>query len=112
MQELADRAAWARLKGEIGLVLAISVSGRDGPLAADWPPPPPPPKRNEESTPLHPTGIGERYSQTISNLGHAALLRQDELPLYINESAEITQGVLLLIPNSDRRPVWTENIFG
>ncbi len=31
---------------------------------------------NEEITPLLPTGIGERYSQTISNLGHAALLRR------------------------------------
>ncbi len=44
---------------------------------------PPPPLRvakagrnhlNEEITPLLPTGIGERYSQTISNLGHVALL--------------------------------------
>ncbi len=52
-------------------------------------PPPPLPLRvakagtnhlNEESTPLLPTGIGERYSQTISNLGHAALLRRCELP--------------------------------
>jgi hypothetical protein len=30
---------------------------------------------NEEITPLLPTGIGERCSQTISNLGHAALRR-------------------------------------
>ncbi len=30
---------------------------------------------NEEITPLLATGIGERYSQTILNLGHAALLR-------------------------------------
>jgi hypothetical protein len=29
---------------------------------------------NEEITPLLPTGIGERYSQTISNVGQAALL--------------------------------------
>jgi hypothetical protein len=37
---------------------------------------------NEEINPLLPTGIGERFSQTIvSNLGHAALLRQCELPL-------------------------------
>jgi hypothetical protein len=36
---------------------------------------------NEEITPLLPTGIGERYFQTISNLGHAALLRRRELPL-------------------------------
>jgi hypothetical protein len=37
---------------------------------------------NDEITPLLPTGIGERYSQTISNLGQAALLRRCELPLY------------------------------
>jgi hypothetical protein len=36
---------------------------------------------NEEITPLLPAGIGERCSQTISNLGHAALLRAWELPL-------------------------------
>ncbi len=36
---------------------------------------------NEEISPLLPTGIGERYCQTISNLGHAALLRRCELPL-------------------------------
>ncbi len=36
---------------------------------------------NEEITPLLPTGIGEQYSQTISNLGQAALLRRCELPL-------------------------------
>ncbi len=34
----------------------------------------------EEITPLLPTGIGEIFSQTISNLGHAALLRRCELP--------------------------------
>jgi hypothetical protein len=34
---------------------------------------------NEEITPLLPTGIGERFSQNISNLGHAALLRRCEL---------------------------------
>ncbi len=40
---------------------------------------------NEEITTLLPTGIGERCSQTISNLnlGHAALLRPCELPLYM-----------------------------
>jgi hypothetical protein len=48
---------------------------------------------NEEITPLLPTGIGERFSQTISNLGHAALLRRYELPP-INESAELTQRAL------------------
>jgi hypothetical protein len=31
---------------------------------------------NEEITALLPTGIGERYCQIISNLGHAALLRR------------------------------------
>ncbi len=31
---------------------------------------------NKEITPLLPTGKGERYGQTISNLGHAALLRR------------------------------------
>ncbi len=36
---------------------------------------------NEELTPLLPTGIGERFNQTISNLGHEAFLRQCELPL-------------------------------
>ncbi len=35
----------------------------------------------EEITPLLPTGKAERFSQTISNLGHAALLRQCEFPL-------------------------------
>jgi hypothetical protein len=29
---------------------------------------------NEEITPLLPAGIGERFSQTVSNLGHAALM--------------------------------------
>jgi hypothetical protein len=36
---------------------------------------------NEENTPLLPTGIGEQFSQTISNLEHAALLRRCKLPL-------------------------------
>ncbi len=35
----------------------------------------------KEITPLLPTGIGERFSQTISNLGYAALLRRCELSL-------------------------------
>jgi hypothetical protein len=35
----------------------------------------------DEITPLLPTGKGERCNQTISNLGHAALLRRCELPL-------------------------------
>jgi hypothetical protein len=34
-----------------------------------------------EGNPLLPTGIGERLSLTISNLGHAALLRRCEFPL-------------------------------
>ncbi len=34
--------------------------------------------------------LGKRCSQTKSNLGHAALLRRCELPLCINESAELT----------------------
>jgi hypothetical protein len=38
---------------------------------------------NEEITSLLPTGIGERFSQSKSNLGHAVLLRQCELPLLI-----------------------------
>jgi hypothetical protein len=46
---------------------------------------------NEEITSLLPTRIGERYSQTISNLGHVVLLRRCELPP-INESAELTQA--------------------
>ncbi len=37
--------------------------------------------RSVVCSPLLPTWIGERYSQTISYLGHAALLRQCELPL-------------------------------
>jgi hypothetical protein len=36
---------------------------------------------NDKSTPLLPTGIGWRYSQTISNLGHTALSRGCELHL-------------------------------
>ncbi len=36
---------------------------------------------NEEITPLLPTEIDEQYCQTISNFGHAALLRQCEFPL-------------------------------
>jgi hypothetical protein len=37
---------------------------------------------NKEITPLLPAGIGEQYSKTISNLGHAALLRTNP-PGYI-----------------------------
>jgi hypothetical protein len=57
------------------------------PQGAD--PPHLPPRRkagrnhmNEEITPLLPTGLTEQYSKTISNLGHAALLRRCELPLW------------------------------
>ncbi len=55
-----------------------------------WAPTPPPPSPtqgkagrshlSEEVTPLLPTGLGERFSQTILNLGHAALLRRCEIP--------------------------------
>jgi hypothetical protein len=38
-------------------------------------------KLKEEITSLLPTGIGERFSQNISNLEQAALLRRCELPL-------------------------------
>ncbi len=48
---------------------------------------------NVEITHLLPTGIGERYCQTISNLGHAALLHRGELSLF-NKSAEVTQRAL------------------
>jgi hypothetical protein len=44
-----------------------------------------------EITPLLPSGISERFRQTLSNLGHAAHLRRCELPV-MNESAELTQG--------------------
>jgi hypothetical protein len=46
---------------------------------------------NEEIAPLLPTRRGERCSQTISNMGHEALLRRCELLLVpINESAELS----------------------
>jgi hypothetical protein len=81
-------------------------------------PPPPPPllaiaiaiamagknHLNEEITPLLPTGIGERYSQTISNLGHAGLLhRRCELPLETKtlNYSKINQGALRLIHYSE-----------
>jgi hypothetical protein len=35
---------------------------------------------NEEIAPLLPIGIGERYRQTISNLGHAAFLTDMNSP--------------------------------
>ncbi len=45
--------------------------------------------RQVEITPLLPTDIGDRFSQTISNLLHAALITPP-----INESAELTRGAL------------------
>jgi hypothetical protein len=54
-------------------------------------PPAPHTHSDVEITPLLPIGIGERCSQTISNLGHAALLRRCKLPP-INESPELNQG--------------------
>jgi hypothetical protein len=60
------------------------------PVSHRAPTPSPPPLRvaktgenhlNEEITPLIPTGIDERFRQTITNLGHAELLCQCELPL-------------------------------
>ncbi len=56
---------------------------------------------NEEITPLLPIVIGERYSQTISNLRHAALLRRRELTLYLDRSAKPTQEALKLIQYSE-----------
>jgi hypothetical protein len=50
---------------------------------------------NEKITPLLPTGIGEQYSQTKSNLGHAPMGTPS-----INESAELTQGALYTVVNS------------
>ncbi len=69
----------------------------------DRPPPPALPRSagkagrihlNEINFPLLPTGRGERYSQTLSNLCQAELLRRCEL-LPISESAELTQWSLL-----------------
>ncbi len=55
---------------------SVSLSNPQG---AD--PPPPLHVATAGKNPPLPTGIGERYGQTISNLGHAALLRQCELSL-------------------------------
>ncbi len=44
---------------------------------------------------LFPTGTGERYSQTMSNLGHAALLRRCELPLYKRKCSTNSGGPLV-----------------
>jgi hypothetical protein len=59
---------------------------------------------NKEITPLLPTRIGEQYSQTISNLGQAALFHQCEFPYKRN--AELTQGALVTpraIPSTPKR---------
>jgi hypothetical protein len=45
------------------------------------PHPLPLPEGRQEIIPLLPTGIDKRFSQTISNLGHAALFLRCELPL-------------------------------
>ncbi len=64
-----------------------SPVGKLSPQAADWPPIPRTRSEagrnhlNEEIIPLLPTGIGEQYCKTISNLEHAALLHRCELPL-------------------------------
>jgi hypothetical protein len=72
---------------QASFLVPTKISGEWCPQGAD---PSPPPlhvatagenRLNEEIIPLLPTGIGERYCQAISNLGHAALLRRCELPL-------------------------------
>ncbi len=55
---------------------------------------------NEEIAPLLPTGIGERFSQTISNLGHAALLSRCDSP-YKRKYWTTTRGALYLIQYSE-----------
>jgi hypothetical protein len=76
---------------------------RDKSTDSRLPHPPPPPTLsearknylNEEIISLLPSGIGEQYNHPISNFGHASLLRRCELPP-VNESAELTQGALLV----------------
>ncbi len=46
---------------------------------------------NEKITPLLPTGIGERFSQTISNFMQRSCA---DMNPPINDSAELTQGAL------------------
>jgi hypothetical protein len=63
---------------------------------------------NELKPPLLPTRIGERYSQTISNLRQAALMLRLWTPP-INERAELTRGVWnwFVIKHYIRKPqVW------
>ncbi len=54
---------------------------------------------NEEITPLLPTGIGQRYCQTIS-INNMQCSCADVTPP-TNESAELTQGALQLINYSE-----------
>jgi hypothetical protein len=88
------RAAWPKSfsmaeKALSSIVLCVSIiplSSQLGPQGTDSLPLPVRVAKtgknnlNEEITPLLPTGIGERFSQTILNLRHAALLRPCELP--------------------------------
>ncbi len=70
----------------VGSISLLQAQGH----GTDYRPPPLPPLHvakagrnhlNEKITTLLPTGTGERYSQTMSNLGYAALLCRCELPL-------------------------------
>ncbi len=54
----------------------------------------------EKIIPLLPTGIGERFSQAISNLGHAALLRR------CKESFELTRWPLVDSVYSEMLPAY------
>jgi hypothetical protein len=72
-EELAD------LGEDLGFAAPPAQVGSQG--ADPHPPSPVREGRQVEITHLLPTGIGERFSQSISNLGHAALLRRCELPL-------------------------------
>ncbi len=65
--KLAKEQAASFLTNNIMMTMGEDFNYQGNPQAADPPPPPPPP-----------TGIGDQYSQTISNLGYAALLRQRE----------------------------------
>ncbi len=82
----ADTVLWVDLdvpwlrQGQVQDLQTMPLTHWYLPQGAD----PPPPLRvaeagknqlNEGIIPLFPTGIGERYSQTISNLGHVALFR-------------------------------------
>ncbi len=75
-----SESEWIRFHNHCQQINMIVNQCVSGPQGAD--PPPPSSARgkagrnnlNEEITPFLPIGIGERYSQTISNLGHAALM--------------------------------------